>query len=287
MVVFVIKKSNDDQFLYEASVQETNDELIAGLVAVWNKRLRLGLLVGAIRELAKYGPMKPQDEAGIDTLKEQYEGAAMEKSEFYQADPAGVRTGNGPGPQLAETLERVCSDAEAALSANLVKQRTAVSMDLLDDKLANMQGAVMMAYPMGLPAWDTVALALEGDEGLDGTQASAELMDPETATLWVASRDFQRGQKVGDRLGWNEKTKVVAKLQKSGSGPPAREPVVSEEERKAMMAHYFKRQEELKKLAEASDDDYLASSWADPKAMKKSLQGTGTIKAPGLSGLRL
>merc|ERR1719502_2567647 len=109
-------------------------------------------------------------------------------------------------------------------------------MDLLDDKLANMQGAVMMAYPMGLPAWDTVA------QGLDGTQASTELMDPETATLWVASRDFQRGQKVGDRLGWNEKTKVVAKLQKSGSGPPAREPVVSEDELKAMMAHYFKRQ---------------------------------------------
>merc|ERR1719399_1672881 len=210
--------------------------------------------------------MKPQDEAGIDTLKEQYEGAAMEKSEHYQSDPAGVRTGNGPGPQLAETLERVCSDAEAALSP----------------KLANMQGAVMMAYPMGLPAWDTVALALEGDEGLDGTQASAELMDPETATLWVASRDFQRGQKVGDRLGWNEKTKVVAKLQKEGSGPPAREPVVSEEERKAMMAHYFKRQEELKKLSEAEDDDYLASSWADPKALQKSLRGQGAVKAPGL-----
>ena len=46
-------------------------------------------------------------------------------------------------------------------------------------------------------------------------QAGAEMMDAETASLWVASRDFQRGEKVGDRLGWNEKTKVVAKLQKS------------------------------------------------------------------------
>lgn len=51
------------------------------------------------------------------------------------------------------------------------------------------------------------------------------------------------------RLGKNEKTKVIAKLQKSGSGPPQREPAVSEEERKAMMAHYFKKQEEMKKLA--------------------------------------
>eukprot|EP00622_Pseudochattonella_farcimen_P007223 FR743160.1.p1 GENE.FR743160.1~~FR743160.1.p1 ORF type:complete len:234 (+),score=38.88 FR743160.1:47-703(+) len=218
-------------------------------------------------------------------MKEQYEGAALEKSTHYAADPSGMRTGNGPGPQLSETLEQVCADAEAALSANLVKQRVAVSMDMLDDKLANMRGAVMMAYPMGLPAWDTVNLTLNSEEGLEGTQAGAEMMDAETASLWVASRDFQRGEKVGDRLGWNEKTKVVAKLQKSGSGPPAREPVVSEEERKAMMAHYFKRQEELKKLSEANDDGYLASAWADPRAMKKSLQGTGTIKAPGLRRL--
>lgn len=282
MVVFVIKKSNDDQFLYEASVQDQNEALIAGLVQVWNMRLRIGQLIGGLRDLAKYGPMKPNEEQGIDSLKEQYEGAALEKSPHYASDPSGMRTGNGPGPQLAETLEQVCADAEAALSANLVKQRVAVTTDMLDDKLANMQGAVMMAYPMGLPAWDTVSLTLNGEDGLEGTQAGSEMLDPETTSLWVASRDFERGQKVGDRLGWNEKTKVVAKLQKSGSGPPAREPVVSEEERKAMMAHYFKRQEELKKLSEANDDDYLASSWADPKAMKKSLQGTGAIKAPGL-----
>merc|ERR1719230_2251951 len=139
---------------------------------------------------------------------------------------------------------------------------------------------------MGLPSWDTVTLALAGPEGLDGTPAAADILDPETATLWVASRDFQRDQKVGDRLGWNEKTKVVAKLQKEGSGPPAREPAVSEEERKAMMAHYFKRQEQLKKLSEASDDDYLSSSWADPKQLQRNLRGQNTsVRAPGLREL--
>lgn len=67
-----------------------------------------------------------------------------------------------------------------------------------------------------------------------------------------------------------------------GSGPPAREPAVSEEERKAMMAHYFKKQEEMKRMAEASDDDYLASSWADPKALQRSLRGQAQVRAPGL-----
>lgn len=42
-------------------------------------------------------------------------------------------------------------------------------------------------------------------------------------------------------------------------------------------------QEELKKLAEADEDDYLASQWADPKAMQRQLRGqSASVRAPGL-----
>lgn len=109
------------------------------------------------------------------------------------------------------------------------------------------------------------------------------IFQPGKASLWAAGKEFQRGKLVSDRLGVNEKTKVIAKLQRIGSGAPAREPIITEEEQRAMMAHYFKRQEELKKLAEADDDDYLNSDWADPKQMKRNLQGlAGSIKAPGM-----
>jgi len=241
-------------------------------------------LIEAIPALANHGPMKSSDDQGNDDLREQYEAASVEKTSHYTADPSGQRTGNGPGPQFSDVFENVCRDAEAVLSADMVRARVAVNVEMLQEKISNIRGAVMMAYPMGLPRWDPIAIALEnpGSDGLDGTPASVNLRDPDTATLWVASRHFDRNQSVGDRLGFNEKTKVVAKLEKAGAGPPAREPAVSEEERKAMMAHYFKRQEEMKKLAEANDDDYLASSWADPRAMKSSLQGLGSVKAPGL-----
>ena len=50
-----------------------------------------------------------------------------------------------------------------------------------------------------------------------------------------------------------------------------------------MMAYYFKKQEEMKLIAENSEDDYLHSSWADPKQLQRSLRGqTNSIKAPGL-----
>lgn len=107
-------------------------------------------------------------------------------------------------------------------------------------------------------------------------------MDPLETSLWSAGKEFQRGQLLSDRLGTNEKTKIICKFQTKGSGAPTREPIVNEKEREAMMAHYFKRQEELKKLSEAEDDDYLNSQWADSKGMKKSLQGLSSIKAPGL-----
>ena len=103
---------------------------------------------------------------------------------------------------------------------------------------------------MGLPEYDPVRLTIEGGDGLEGTQAGTELLDADTAGLWMAGKEFRRDQAVGDRVGKNEKTRVTCRLQQPGSGPPGREPAVSEDERKAMMAYYFKRQEELKRLAE-------------------------------------
>lgn len=282
-VVIHVKFGQEDEFLYETTCAESCDPLIRNLVKVNNRRAQLAFLCGALRDLAKHGPAKPNDEQGVDALKEKYESAVIDKTAHYTADPTGMRTGNGVGEALTKVFEDVCLEAEQYISRNQVKARRALTMDALDDKLANMRGAVTMAYPMGLPKWDPVQLALESIDGLNGTQAQSALLEEDTAQLWCAGKEFARDQTVADRLGRNEKTKVVAKLQKPNAGPPAREPVVSEEERKAMMSHYFKRQQELKQLAEAEDDDYLHSKWADPKALKNSLQGfTDNIAAPGI-----
>ncbi|CAM9622894.1 unnamed protein product [Sphacelaria rigidula] len=239
-------------------------------------------LVEMVRDLGQYGPAKPPAEHGLDEVKEEYEGVRIEKTQHYQADPTGKRTGNGVGPQLLETFEKVCTDAEAIVRKDHAQRRIAVTQEALDEKMDNLRGAVTMAYPMGLPEFDPVRLTIEGEDGLQGTQAGEELLDADTAALWMAGKEFRRDQSVGDRVGHNEKTRVTCKLQKPGSGAPGREPAVSEDERKAMMAYYFKRQEELKRLAEANDDDYLASAWADPKQLQRSLRGTTSVRAPGV-----
>lgn len=71
--------------------------------------------LGSIRELGQYGPMKQPEQVGIDHIKESHEGVVIEKNQYYNADPSGLRTGNGPGPDYFSTLEQVSRDAEAVL----------------------------------------------------------------------------------------------------------------------------------------------------------------------------
>jgi len=277
MVVIHLKMDDSNQFLYETTCGTSNEDLITQICTIWNMRLKLQMTVENVRELAKYGPMKPPDQRGLDEIKEE-EGAKIEKGQYYASDPLGHRTGNGPGPQLADTMEKVCLDALAAINKNQVTMKVAMTSELLQEKFDNLQGSVIMAYPMGLPEHDIVKGLLDDNEDVMEGQAASMLLDSKECSLWWAGKEFFRDQKVGDRLGKNEKTKIVAKLQKKGAGPPAREAAVSESERSAMMAHYFKKQEEMKKLAEADDDDYLGSSWANPNSLKSGLRGVGNIK---------
>jgi hypothetical protein len=276
MVVIHVKQGGENEFLFETTCKESNDVLIRKMAKVCNMRMCLLRLADAARELGKHGPSKKPEAQGLDQIQEEA-GETVDKGKFYVADPSGYRTGNGPGHRAADTLNKVADDAVAVCNKLQVTKKIALSEDLLQEKFDLIRGAVMMAYPMGLPVYDPITQMLEDTENPGEGAASMEYMDPSSCSLWWAGKEFFRDQAVGDRLGRNEKTKIVAKLQKQGSGAPAREPGVSEDERKAMMAHYFKKQEEMKRLAEADSEDYLTSSWANPQGMKDSMRGTGGI----------
>ncbi|CAM9787236.1 unnamed protein product [Choristocarpus tenellus] len=202
MVVIQIKRSDKDSFIVEASTTESNETLVRRVVKIWNTRIRLMQLIGGVRSLGQYGPMKPEAEHGLDEVKEEYEGIKIDKGPFYVPDPTGKRTGNGVGPQLTETFEKVCKDAELMLEQsrgggtgrNGGGKLAAVTQDALNEKMDNIRGAVTMAFPMGLPPYDVVRMTIEGEEGLEGTSAAQELLDEETAGLWMAGKEFRKDQ---------------------------------------------------------------------------------------------
>ena len=100
----------------------------------------------------------------------------------------------------------------------------------------------------------------------------------EDASLWWAGKDLSRTKLLSDYVGKNEKTKIVAKLQRKAQGAPVREAPLNEQAQKEMMAYYYRKQEEHKKLVENDDDDYVNSAWADPKSLKSAFSGVGKVK---------
>ena len=140
----------------------------------------------------------------------------------------------------------------------------------------------MIAYPgyHGLPVYEPARQILEEDFCFDDrvNDTYDYFSEQQEVTVWWAGKEFQKGKKLRDHVGKNEKTKVVIRMQISSAGAPVREPGVDAETQKKMMSFYYKKQEEQKKLEEESDDYYLNSPWANPGNLKNSLIGTNTVK---------
>ncbi|GBG79278.1 hypothetical protein CBR_g29428 [Chara braunii] len=285
-----MKRTQDQQFLFEASVEDKVDDVIRQLVEVHNLRLRIERLALEGEELAKHGPAKPYEEQGLDEEVEDMpkgysmEGGDMnkqgtkERGPFYNADPLGKRTGEACDPTVAEVLRKTLMEATQLASKDQVECKKPLTKTMLEEAIMNIKGATMICYPMGLPIWDPVRQALEDKEDLTGTSYSQEVLEPDTAQLWWAGKQLAREKKLGEHVGKNDKTKITAKLTKKGAGAPAREPPVDQETQKAMMAWYYKKQQEQKELEEDDDDSYSNSEWANPKALKRYFSGVGALK---------
>ncbi len=99
-----------------------------------------------------------------------------------------------------------------------------------------------------------------------------------TTTIWYAGKEMQRGKRLVDYLGTNEKTTAVVKLAKMGTGAPLREPTIDQATHKQMLTYYYKKQEEAKKFDEIVDDRKGGEPWADPKGLKGELEGVSEVK---------
>lgn len=288
MVLLHVKRSEKDTFLFETSVKAEVDTVLRELVKIHNLRLKVGRLTSAADGLAQHGPMKPPEQQGLDDdtpLLEDYDvksgttapRAPQARSANFKHDPTERRTGNAPTDDIAAVIVRTVDDAKALVSERQVQMKVNATVKALEDAINNIKGAVMIAFPMGLPDYDTVRQILEEREQLDGGAAALEVLDPEASSLWFANKEMQREKLLGEYVGKNEKTKVVAKLQKKGAGAPQREPIVSEDEQKAMIAFYHKKQQEQEKLAQEDDDACLHSQWANPNSLKNAFTGVGNV----------
>jgi len=278
MVLLHIKKGEDINFLYRTPVTTSNDDATREVCNIYNLVLRIRRLKYCCDDLCQYGPLKPPEKQGfIDEEEATVDAEAMQKANPH-FDPTGKRTGENPAPELADVIRRTVADADEAISKRQFENKVEFTTEMLQDHVDRVRGALMIAYPMGLPEWEAARQVVEGTEELEGTAEGQEVVDTEDTTMWWASKQLDRSKTLADFVGKNDKTKIVVQLTKKGAGAPARQgQQSSKSEQEAMMAYYFKKKEEWKKLEEEDDDSYLASTWANPKSMKAQLNGTANV----------
>eukprot|EP00041_Stephanoeca_diplocostata_P024106 m.603452 g.603452 ORF g.603452 m.603452 type:complete len:292 (+) comp22453_c0_seq1:130-1005(+) len=285
MVRIHLKRGDASLFLYETTTNIPIADLLKELSDIYNAILKIRRLCSEIEMLAEFGIAKPTEAVGltdeqISELKitdEWTPRCVPSGGSTFNRDDIGRRTGNAPTAKLAEVLTKTCADAKKATSKDTVLANQCMTMDIVNDELDKLKGAVMIVYPMGLPPYDEVQHILNDTEDLTGREEGKLVIPTEECQLWWANKELMRGKHLHEYVGKNEKTKIVAKIQRRGGGAPVREPVVDDATQKAMMAFAYKKQEELKKLEEADDDSYLNAAWANPNALKGRLQGTGNI----------
>lgn len=269
-------EQNSEVFMIECSVNDSCDKVTTDAANLHNLRLRVKRLAAGVSELIKYGPMKPPDQHGLS--EEQINAGGDKMKQVEGADPLGMRVGKACDEVVAKTLEKCAADAEMAVSNEHAKRRNALDIAKINECLMNVKGAVMMAYPMGLPEWDSVRAALEDNEDLAGQEASKFVLDAEKCVMWFAGKQMNREDPISKYCGKNEKCMVKCKMTNKGGNAPQRPPAVDEDTQKKMMAYWHKKQAQEKDLAEAEEDSYLNSEWANPKGYKNAMNGLGSVR---------
>ncbi|XP_066555923.1 cilia- and flagella-associated protein 298 [Amia ocellicauda] len=286
MVQLHVKRGEESQFLFCTTTGAALDAIIQQVTDIYNGRLKVDRICSEMEELAQHGVTLPPNMQGL--TDEQIEELKL-RDEWgekcipcggaeFKKDEIGRRNGHAPNEKMKQVLKKTIEEAKSLISKKQVQANVCLTLDMVTEALDQLRGAVTIVYPMGLPPHDPIRMEFENQEDLSGTQASLQVIAEEEAQLWWAAKELQRGKKLQEYVGRNEKTKIVVKIQKRGQGAPGREPVISPEEQKQMMLHYHRRQEELKKLEEADDDTHLNSDWSDRQALKRQFQGLTNIK---------
>jgi len=286
MVRLHVKKGDASCFLYDTTISARTDEILVDLLEIYNGRLKIERICSEIEELGKYGTFLPPNMLGLteDQIEELKlvddwgEKCVPSGGHKESKDPMGRRNGKQPLENMVAVLDNTVKEVKDAISKKLVDQGKILTRKYILEQLNLLRGACTIVYPMGLPPHDPIRMELEYREEIGGTHDSLQVVTRDEAEMWFCGRQiFTGGGQLLKEFIKNEKTKVVVKLQNKGTGPPAREPVMSEADQKELMLMAYRKQQEYKKLEEDEDDTCYNSQWADKSKLKREFQGLTNI----------
>lgn len=66
MVIFLVKRGDENQFLYETDVNKDVNEVVKDIAAIYNGRLKVTRICYEIEELGKHGTFLPEEMQGLN-----------------------------------------------------------------------------------------------------------------------------------------------------------------------------------------------------------------------------
>ncbi|GIQ82727.1 protein of unknown function DUF2870 [Kipferlia bialata] len=290
MVLFRFKTSADKriEYLYETTTETEVSAATEECLKMNNQMILIHALADSIKDLAAHGPMRTPEERGLgedsseddlDDVDDETRGDSA-SGLGPQVDEYKQRVGYAPDAPMKEVLTKACTEAKAAISKDRASQYTPIPPSEVDHALDTLKGATMIAYPGGLPEYDTTAMLLEqrGEYERGEVQEKGVFL-LSTGHLWFAGKPLDRSTKLKERLGRNEKTTIVVAPSRSATQAPVRENEAGGYNRDAM-EWAWRREQSLKQAEQGASDDasYLEREWADPSGLQRTLQGASKFR---------
>jgi hypothetical protein len=292
MVLLHFKIGEKNQFIIDLPSSTQITDVIKQGITVNNLRCKIDSLCMCIEELLKHGPLKTEETRGLketehleeENLEEKYRSKKTpmppKVGTKFNEDKTNQRTGWILEDDITSKAMQAVTDAKEYISYLRAEKRKVTSVEELNNHIQLMYGAVMICYPAyhGLGDWEPCKVIFEDKTDiLRKDEPNQDYFQFESTCIWYAGKELERPKLLSDYIGKNEKTKIIVKFTKKGSGAPVREPLIDKETHSKMLSYYYKKQEEQKKLEGESEDSYLDSQWADPKGMQKQLYMKGDI----------
>jgi len=265
MLVQVTPTDTKNHFYFTCTTTDSTRAVTERALRLHNTLAFLCALQSPLRDLAEHGPLRRPEHKG---LSEQQEG---EEPLGPAVDQYRMRTGYPPEDRgVALILEAV--QAIERLKG-LHSQRQPLSEEMLEEAVDTVKGTLMIVYPQGLPEYEPARELLdELDACVEGTavDSSKSYYPVEQGSVFFASRNLvSRGETMAC-LRCSETSTIRLVPSRSGSYVPRN----SEDESRAQAMQYlFQREKSLKEAELNATDDTAREEWADPKALKRQLQG--------------
>ncbi|KAJ7534966.1 hypothetical protein O6H91_12G012800 [Diphasiastrum complanatum] len=193
MVMIHVRQSEEQQFLYQCSIQDHVADVIPPLVHIHNLQLLISRLQKAAQQLLAHDHISHLPPS---TDKDAGESGTYETAEGLKLDPSR---------EEVRVLLKALAEAGTCASERQVAYKVPLTPYMLEDAIDAIKAAVLRCYPTGLPSDHPLYKELEGVPSNLGLVV-------DSVQLWWAGKQLQRSRRLCDYTGKNDKTKILVKL---------------------------------------------------------------------------